>query len=87
VYAVKTLEDKGFVCRGADRLVHLSNEGNIQRELHLNKSAIIRRFLRDVLHLDRTAANADACAMENVISLDTLCALCRFTINARKIVV
>ncbi len=77
--AVKNLERKGFVYRDDHRLVYLSKEGEIQKEVYLNKSEIIHRFLRNVLDLDHAVANTDARAMENIISLDTLCALCCFT--------
>ena len=82
--AMKNLECKGFVYRDANRLVYLSKEGSIQRELYLNKAAIIRRFLCDILLIDRAIADSDAYAMESVISLDTLCALCRFTNQCKE---
>ena len=45
----------------------------------LDKFDVIKRFLIGVLRVNEEVAKNDACAMEHVISVDTLCALCRFT--------
>ena len=82
--AVKNLECQGLIYRDVNRLVYLSKKGSTQRELYLNKAAIIRRFLCDILLIDRTIADSDAYALESVISMDTLCALCRFTSQCKE---
>jgi hypothetical protein len=37
-----------------------------------------KQFLTGVLGVDKAVAEQDACAMEHVISVDSLCAICRF---------
>lgn len=76
--AIKNLERQNFVYRDIHRLVYLTKSGAIQAEILLDKSAIIQRFLCEVLGIDKKVANADACAIETIISQDTLCALCQF---------
>ncbi len=80
--AMSRLAEKGLVCRNEQRQVMLTPEGETLAVLMLDKSAIIYRFLHNVLGLAAETANADACAMEHVISVETLCALCR--LNSRE---
>jgi DtxR family Mn-dependent transcriptional regulator len=77
--AMKNLQQKRMIYRNADRLVFLTKEGEYQAILALDKAAIIRRFLTDVLGVKHETADADACAIEHVISVEALCSLCRYT--------
>lgn len=83
-FAMTRLEVKGLVYKNTQRQAMLTPEGENLAVLMLDKAAIIRRFLCNELGLDPAIANADACAMEHVISADTLCALCRFSGSAHK---
>ncbi|MEA4925680.1 MAG: metal-dependent transcriptional regulator [Syntrophomonadaceae bacterium] len=77
--AMKTLQKKELVYRDADSLVFLTKEGEYQAILALDKVAIIRNFLHDMLHIKYEIAHTEACAIESVISAETFCSLCRFT--------
>lgn len=77
--AMKKLQDKQLIYRGAGRQVFLTMAGERQAILMRNKVEIIRRFLIDVLDLRVETADTEACAMERIISAETLCSLCRFT--------
>lgn len=77
--AMKNLQKKRMVYRDADRLVFLTKEGEYQAVLTLDKVAVIRKFLTDVLGVRHEIADTDSCAIEHVVSVETLCSLCRFT--------
>ena len=75
--AMKSLEQKKMVYRGAERLVLITNEGEYQAILIIDKFSIIRRFLTNVLGVSNEIAEQDACAIEHVLSNKTLCSMCR----------
>ena len=75
--AVKSLQKKSLVHRGAGRLVYLTDEGRKQALYVSDKFSIICEFLTNILHVDLQTAHAEAGALEHVISAETLCALCR----------
>ncbi len=77
--AMTKLEQKRLVIKDAERHIHLTNEGECEAVRMLNTFEIIWKFLVNILNVDKEAALYDACAMEHVISVDTLCAICRFT--------
>ena len=68
----------GFVRKDAERHIYLTENGEREAVRMLDRSDIIRRFLTGILGVNEEAAQYDACAMEHVISVDTLCAMCRF---------
>lgn len=76
--AVKTLQKKKLVYRNAYRPVFLTKEGEHQAVLALDKAAIIRKFFIDVLGVEPGIADADAKALAHIVSIKTLCCLCRF---------
>lgn len=76
--AMKNLQRMELVCRDEKRLVFLTELGMEQAILLMNKRNIIRRFLIEELSVDPVKAKLDACAMEHVVSFDTLCAICWF---------
>lgn len=76
--AMRNLQEKELVYRDGHRLVHLTEAGKRQAILTLDKFAIVRQFLVEVLGVQPTTADADASTIEHVISVDTLCALCHF---------
>lgn len=75
--AMKILQEKELVYRDRHRLVHLTESGEQQAILTLDKFAIVRQFLVEILEIRPSIADTDACAIEHSISVDTLCALCR----------
>lgn len=76
--AIKVLQKKDLVKRDTSRLVFLTDAGERQAIQSYDKYTIIKQFLEDVLRVDNKVAAVDACAMEHVVSLDTLCSFCRF---------
>lgn len=77
--AVTKLERQRLVSRDAERHIHLTKEGEYEAVRMLNTFEIILKFLVKILNVDKEVAKHDACAIEHVISADTLCAICRFT--------
>lgn len=75
--AIQALEKKQLIRRDEQRLVFLTDEGERQAILTKDKYTIIKQFLLNVLELDEATADQDACAMEHVISEETLCAFCK----------
>lgn len=76
--AMKKLSKQGLVRRDAERHVYLTKDGKHVAVRILDKYELIWQFLVEILDVDSEVANHDACAMEHVISVDTLCALCRY---------
>lgn len=75
--AIQALEKKELIKRDEQRLVFLTDEGERQAILTKDKYTIIKQFLLNVLELDEATADKDACAMEHVISEETLCSFCK----------
>jgi Mn-dependent DtxR family transcriptional regulator len=75
--AVQTLQQKKLVRRDSRRLVFLTKEGERLAVSTLDKAAIVLRYLTDVLGVGPGTAETDACAMEHVVSDETLCSMCR----------
>ena len=77
--AVKTLERMNLVQRDIQRQIFLTPKGENQAHLIMNKLSIIRCYLIEALGIDAEAAELDACAIEHVVSNETLCSMCRQT--------
>ena len=77
--AVKILEHMNLVQRDIQRQIILTQKGENQAYLIMNKLSIIRCYLIEVLGIDAEAAELDACAIEHVVSNETLCSMCRQT--------
>jgi Mn-dependent DtxR family transcriptional regulator len=80
--AVKALQKQELVRRDIGRLVYLTDEGKKQAAHIEDKFLLIYKFLTDTLHIDWQTAHTDACALEHLMSQETLCAICRF-MNSR----
>lgn len=76
-FAMTKLVKDGLVRRDAEHHVYLTQQGETEAIRMLNKFDVIQRFLTEILHVKEEVAKQDACAMEHVISMDTLCVLCR----------
>lgn len=81
--AAKSLEKKGLVRRDIGRLVCLTHEGEKQAISILDKFSIIKELLVNMLGVDPQTAHTDACAMEHLVSPETLCAMCR-SVSSRE---
>jgi len=75
--AMRNLEKSGLVDRDENRLVYLTDEGLQQAVLIVDKLNIIKCFLIETLHINEATAEQDAFEMENVVSHETLCSMCR----------
>ena len=77
--AMTKLVKLGFVYKDSDRRIYLTKNGECEAVRMLNKNETIQKFLMEALGVDKEVAIHDACEMEHTISIDTLCAICRFT--------
>lgn len=77
--AITKLAQQGFMRRDTERHVFLTDEGEREAIRLLDRFQVIRQFLVGILNIKSDIAEHDACALEHVISMDTLCAICRFT--------
>ena len=77
--AMKALQQKKMVRRDSYRMVYLTAEGIREAAYMAKKYETIKGFLTGVLRIDGATADTDADAIEHVISVETLCSLCRFT--------
>lgn len=73
------LTQQDLVYKDSERHIHLTEDGERQAVQMLNKHEMIQKFLMGVLGVDKEVAARDACGMEHIISMDTLCAICRFS--------
>jgi Mn-dependent DtxR family transcriptional regulator len=79
--AITKLEKEKLVRKDERRQVFLTVAGKMFAVQMSDKCTVIQEFLTDVLMMDTQKAAADACALEQHISADTLCSLCRIINN------
>lgn len=70
--AMNALQEGHYIYRGSKRLVFLTEEGIRHARSLTGKYETIKCFLMEVLQMDRETAAEDACAMEHVLSPETL---------------
>ena len=70
--AVDALQALRLTERDSEHRVLLTKEGRQKAVLLTDRFALIRRFLVKVLHVRSKTAKADACALEHVVSDETL---------------
>ena len=80
--ALTKLAGQGLIYKDADRRAHLTQSGERKAVQLLDKFEVIRTFLVRILRINEAVADHDACAIEHVVSTDTLCAICRFSNRA-----
>lgn len=76
--AMSKLAKEKLVRKDERRQVLLTSAGKRHAVSMLDKCRVIQDFLTEVLAVDNKVAQTDACAIEHVVSLDTLCSLCRY---------
>ncbi|HOQ15963.1 MAG TPA: metal-dependent transcriptional regulator [Defluviitaleaceae bacterium] len=76
--AMATLAEKGLVINERYKEVYLTPAGLERAKLTANKHCIIRKFLTEVLKVDEEIADEDACAIEHVISWESIHAMQEF---------
>lgn len=82
--AMATLSDKGLIVNEKYKEVFLTPEGRRLAQFTARKHHVIEQFLVHVLHVDATIANQDACAIEHVISGDSVAAMETFLEQYRR---
>jgi Mn-dependent DtxR family transcriptional regulator len=70
--------EKGLITTEKYRQVYLTEKGLRLAELISGKHVIIKKFFIDVLAVAPDIADTDACAIEHVISSDSVSAMERF---------
>ena len=70
--AMDSLQELSLIERDTEHRVLLTKEGRQKAVLLIGRFALIREFLVRVLHVGEKAANADACALEHIVSDETL---------------
>lgn len=75
--AMSKLEKERLIKKDKKRQIYLTRKGEYHAVRMMDKCSIIQGFLTDIMDVDEKVAVKDACAMEHVISLDSLCAMCR----------
>lgn len=76
--AMSTLAEKGLITNEKYREVYLTPEGYKLAEFTSRKHHMIRRFLVGILKVPPEIAEEDACAIEHVISNDSIEAMSKF---------
>lgn len=70
--AVNILIEKGLVSKALYGEISLTEKGKMTSENVLKKHLVIRKFLIEILGVDETLANDEACGIEHNISDETL---------------
>ena len=76
--ALKNLEKQGLVCHPRYDLVGLSKKGKKIAEDIIQRHHVIKEFLFDILGVDETIAERDACHIEHHVSPETVQRLVQF---------
>lgn len=76
--AMSVLAEKGLISNEKYQEIMLTSHGMEMAKLISGKHHIIQRFLTEVLDVDDSIADSDACAIEHVISSDSVQAMHHF---------
>ena len=76
--AMSTLAEKGLIINEKYKKVFLTPEGLKTAEVISKKHCVVREFLTTILKVDPSIAEIDACAIEHVISNDSIIAMKQF---------
>ncbi len=82
--AMSTLSEKGLITNEKYKEVFLTPEGLKLAKLTANKHHVIRQFLSKILNVASSVADEDACAIEHVISSDSVAAMEKFMEDMHK---
>lgn len=81
---LKSLKGKGLVVEDENRFLRLSPEGAQLAEAILARRQILEEFFREVLGVNPTMAEVDACKTEHLLSVETTEKMARFATEYRK---
>lgn len=70
--ALKTLQELGLIKQEKYRPIQLTEKGLTEARKVKYKHVILSRFLINVLHVEPSIAEKDACLMEHVVSPETI---------------
>lgn len=76
--AMATLSEKGLIVNEKYKEVFLTDAGRKLAEFTSRKHHVIQRFFTEVLKIDPAVSDKDACAIEHVISNDSIYAMQAF---------
>lgn len=76
--AMATLAERGLIINEKYREIYLTPSGREVAEFTSKKHHTIRQFFVDVLGIKRSIADEDACAIEHVISNESIIAMQKF---------
>lgn len=82
--AMSTLSEKGLIINEKYREIFLTPPGRELAEFTSKKHYVIQQFLVTILNVDAVIADKDACAMEHVISSDSVYAMQEFITKREK---
>ncbi|MCB2311242.1 metal-dependent transcriptional regulator [Clostridium tagluense] len=82
--AMSTLSEKGLIINEKYKEVFLTPTGLKLAEFTSQKHEVIQRLFVEVLKIDDRIADKDACAIEHVISSDSIYAMQQFLSNFTK---
>ena len=76
--AMATLSKRGLIVSEKYKEIHLTAEGLKTAEFTAKKHKLIHQFFTEVLNIDTHIADKDACAIEHVISNESIIAMKTF---------
>ncbi|SHI82465.1 metal-dependent transcriptional regulator [Desulfosporosinus lacus] len=76
--AMSTLSEKGLITNEKYKEIFLTPSGREHAEFTSKKHRVIQEFFTKILRVDAVIANRDACAIEHVISNDSIYAMQEF---------
>jgi len=76
--AMATLSEKGLIISEKYKEIFLTPEGLKLAEFTSRKHHVLQQFLTDILNVEPSIAESDACAIEHVISNDSIVAIQKF---------
>lgn len=82
--AMTTLSEKGLITNEKYGEIFLTPAGKQLAEITSKKHQIIREFFVTLLNIDPVTADEDACAIEHVISSDSIQAMQEFMLTHKK---
>lgn len=82
--AMATLSEKGLILNERYKEIFLTSSGRKFAEFTSKKHHVIEQFLTKILGVDAVIADRDACAIEHVISNDSIYAMQDFVYNKKK---
>jgi DtxR family transcriptional regulator, Mn-dependent transcriptional regulator len=82
--AMNSLRKLKLIKRNSEHRVLLTGEGRKKAILLTDKFTLIRQFLIKVLHVPPQTAKVDACAMEHIVSDETLLSMNGFLEHKSK---